>query len=144
MKVSKIFVRGLVVLALLAFCSVPALAQRGKWWQDTRFQQELGLTAEQSARLEEIFQKTQPMLRQRMQALDAAEREFDRLVETGDDASVLDYVDIVEAARAEVNKTRTMMLLRMRRSLTTDQWAKFTALADQRNNRNRTPDRRQR
>ena len=143
MKVSKIFVRGLAVLALLAFCSVPALAQRGKWWQDARFQQELGLTAEQSARLEAIFQKTQPMLRQRMQALDDAEREFDRLVETGDDASVLAYVDILEAARAEVNKTRTMMLLRMRRSLTADQWAKFTALADQRN-RNRTPDRRQR
>jgi hypothetical protein len=38
-------------------------------------------------------------------------------------------VDVVEAARAELNKTRTMMLLRMRRSLTTDQWAKFTALA---------------
>ena len=144
MKVSKIFTQGVAVLALLAFCAAPALAQRGKWWQDPRFQQELGLTADQSARLEQIFQKTQPMLRQRMQALDAAEREFDRLVETGDDDSVLDYVNIVEAARAEVNKTRTMMLLRMRRSLTADQWAKFTALADQRNTRNRTPDRRQR
>jgi Spy/CpxP family protein refolding chaperone len=144
MKVSKIFARGVMVLALVAFCAVPALAQRGKWWQDTRFQQELGLTAEQSTRLEEIFQKTQPMLRQRMQALEDAEREFDRLVETGDDASVLNYVDIVEAARAEVNKTRTMMLLRMRRSLTADQWATFRALAEQRNNRNRTPDRRQR
>ena len=140
MKVSKIFARGVAVLALVAFCAAPALAQRGKWWQDERFRRELGLTAEQSTRLEEIFQKTQPMLRQRMQALDAAEKEFDRLVETGDDATVLNYVSIVEAARAELNKTRTMMLLRMRRSLTADQWAKFTALADQRNNRNRTPD----
>jgi Spy/CpxP family protein refolding chaperone len=143
MKVSKIFSRGVAVLALLAFCAAPALAQRGKWWQDERFRRELGLTAEQSARLEEIFQKTQPTLRQRMQALDQAEKEFDLLVETGDDASVLDHVEIVEAARAELNKTRTVMLLRMRRSLTADQWAKFTALADQRN-RDRTPDRRQR
>jgi Spy/CpxP family protein refolding chaperone len=143
MKVSKIFVRGVAVLALLAFCAAPALAQRGKWWQDERFRRELGLTAEQSTRLEEIFQKTQPTLRQRMQALDQAEQEFDLLVETGDDASVLDHVGIVEAARAELNKTRTVMLLRMRRSLTADQWAKFTALADQRN-RDRTPDRRQR
>lgn len=139
MKVSRIFVRGVAVLALLAFCAAPVLAQRGKWWQDERFRRELGLTAEQSARLEEIFQKTQPQLRQRMQALDQAEREFDRLVETGDDASVLDHVGIVEAARGELNKTRTVMLLRMRRSLTADQWAKFTALADQRNR-----DRRQR
>jgi hypothetical protein len=33
MKVSRIFVRGVAVLALLAFCAVPALAQRGKWWR---------------------------------------------------------------------------------------------------------------
>ena len=43
-----------------------------------------------------------------MEALDSAEDEFDRLVETGDDASVLEHVDIVEAARAELNKTRTL------------------------------------
>jgi Spy/CpxP family protein refolding chaperone len=143
MKVSKNFRRTAAVLALLALSAAPVFAQRGKWWQDERFGRELGLTPEQSTRLEEIFQKTQPTLRQRMQALDQAEKEFDRLVETGDDASVLDYVEIVETARAELNKTRTMMLLRMRRSLTADQWAKFTALADQRT-RNRTPDRRQR
>ena len=141
MKVSKNLRRAAAIITLLALGASPAFAQRGKWWQDERFRRELGLTAEQSARLEEIFQKTQPTLRQRMQALDQAEKEFDRLVETGDDASVLDHVEIVEAARAELNKTRTMMLLRMRRSLTADQWAKFTALADQRN-RSRTPDRR--
>jgi Spy/CpxP family protein refolding chaperone len=143
MKVSKIFARGIAVVALLGFCAAPALAQRGKWWQDDRFRRELGLTADQSTRLEEIFQKHQPQLRQRMQALDQAQKEFDRLVETGDDDSVLEYVSVVEAARAELNKTRTVMLLRMRRSLTADQWAKFTALADQRN-RDRSPDRRQR
>ena len=78
-----------------------------------------------------------------MRALDRAEDEFDRLVESGDDASVLEYVGIVETARAELNKTRTVMLLRMRRSLTTDQWAMFTALADERN-RERGSSRRQR
>ena len=143
MKVSKIFVRGVAVAGLLIFCAAPALAQRGKWWQDERFRRELSLTAEQSTRLEEIFQKTQPTLRQRMQALDRAEDELDQLIETGDDATVLEHVGIVEAARGELNKTRTVMLLRMRRSLTADQWAKFTALADQRN-RQRSPDRRQR
>ena len=143
MKVSKIFTRCVGAVALLAFCAAPALAQRGKWWQDERFRRELALTAEQSVRLEEIFQKTQPTLRQRMQALDQAEEQFDRLVEKGDDASVLEYVGVVEVARAELNKTRTVMLLRMRRSLTADQWAKFTALADERG-RGRTPDRRRR
>ena len=123
--------RGAAIVALIACAVAPALAQRGKWWQDERFKSELGLTTEQSARLEEIFQKTQPHLRQRWRALNQAEDEFDRLVEYGDDESVLDYVGIVEAARAELNKTRTVMLLRMRRSLTTEQWGKFTALADE-------------
>lgn len=142
MKVSSC-ARGVVLTVLLVSLGTPVLAQRGKWWHDDRFKTELGLTPEQSIRLEEIFQKTQPLLRQRMQALQAAEDEFDRRVEQGDDSSVMDYVGTVEAARAELNKTRTVMLLRMRRSLTADQWAKFTALADQRD-RQRRQQRRQR
>lgn len=137
MKVSNNLARVVAALVLLALCATPALAQRGKWWQDDRFRKELGLTAEQSERLEAIFQKTQPTLRERMRSLDQAEDQLEELIETGDDATVMEHVGVVEAARAELNKTRTMMLLRMRRTLTTDQWAKFTALADahQRNRR---------
>ena len=146
MKVSKNFASRLAaLLALIILMAAPAFAQRGKWWQDERFGHELGLTPEQRTRLEAIFQKTQPMLRQRMQALDDAQTEFDRLVERGDDNSVMEQVIVVETARAELNKTRTMMLLRMRRSLTTDQWAKFTALHQaserDRGNRSRSPGR---
>ena len=144
MKVSKILSRGLGVGILIAIVGAPVLAQRGKWWQDEQFRRELALTAEQSARLEAIFQKTQPTLRERMQALNQAEEQLDRLIEKGDDASVLEYVGVVESARAELNKTRTMMLLRMRRTLTADQWAKFTALAEERNDRRRRNDRSQR
>ena len=64
---------------LSALCPPPL---RAKVVAGRAFRRELGLTAEQSTRLEEIFQKTQPTLRQRMQALDQAEMEFDRLVET--------------------------------------------------------------
>jgi Spy/CpxP family protein refolding chaperone len=143
MKVSKNFTVALAAGILVLLSASPARAQRGKWWQDERFSRDLGLTAEQSTRLEEIFQKTQPTLRQKMKALDDAEEQFDQLVEKGDDASVLQFMETVESARAELNKTRTMMLLRMRRSLTPDQWAKFTALADQRRDRPRPADRRQ-
>jgi Spy/CpxP family protein refolding chaperone len=120
---------------LLVAAALPASAQRHKWWQDERFQRELGLTAEQSARLEEIFQKHQPVLRQRMEALDQAQAVFNQVVEKGDDTAVMKQVDVVETARAELAKTRTLMLLRMRRSLTADQWAKFTALAQKPRNR---------
>jgi Spy/CpxP family protein refolding chaperone len=144
MKVSKILTRWVAVVILVAGAGTIALAQRGKWWQDEQFRHELALTAEQSARLEAIFQKTQPTLRERMQTLNRAEEQLDRLIEKGDDASVLEYVGVVESARAELNKTRTMMLLRMRRTLTADQWAKFTALAEERNNRRGRNDRNQR
>jgi len=145
MKVSKNLARCVAALVLLTFCAAPAYAQRGKWWQDDRFRKELGLTDEQSARLEAIFQKTQPGLRERMRSLDQAEDQLELLIETGDDATVMQHVGVVETARAELNKTRTMMLLRMRRALTADQWAKFTALADERNrrDRDRTQDRQQ-
>jgi Spy/CpxP family protein refolding chaperone len=144
MKVSKILTRWVVVVVLVAGGGTTALAQRGKWWQDEQFRRELVLTAEQSTRLEAIFQKTQPTLRERMQTLNQAEEQLDRLIEKGDDASVLEYVGVVESARAELNKTRTMMLLRMRRTLTADQWAKFTALAAARNDRRGRSDRSQR
>ena len=142
MKVSKnLITRASALAALLLFVASPALAQRGKWWQDERFRRELSLTPEQSLRLEEIFQKHQPMLRQRMEALDQAEAAFDRVVEKGDDTEVMGQVDVIERARAELNKERTMMLLRMRRTLTTDQWAKFTALAPRDRDRGKPPSR---
>ena len=140
MKVSKNLLGGLLPLLMLLALSVgPASAQGFKWWQDDQFKRELGLTTEQSARLEEIFQKSLPGLRRQKEALDRAQAEFDRLVERGDDATVMEQVSAVEGARAELNKARTIMLLRMRRSLTTDQWAKFTALHERDRDRGRPP-----
>ena len=120
--------RAAVVTAALLFLAAPAVAQGFKWWQSDLYKRELGLTAEQSRRLEDIFQAAAPTLRIQKKALDQAETEFERLVEKGDDGAVMEQVGRVEIARAELNKSRTMMLLRMRRVLTTDQWAKFTAL----------------
>lgn len=137
MNAAKFFRRVVAAVALVTLCAAPALAQRGKWWQNDQFRRELGLTAEQTARLESIFQKHQPRLREHMRALDQAEDELNKLIEKGDDASVMAHMGVVEAARTELNKTRTLMLLRMRRSLTADQWATFTALASERNQRRR-------
>ena len=132
MKVLRILVSvagAAVVCAVLL--AVPASAQGFKWWNDETFRRELGLTSEQSSRLEGIFQQSLPALRKHKDALDRAQAEFDRLVEHASDGTVMEQVNAVEGARAELNKARVMMLLRMRRSLTTDQWAKFTALQQQ-------------
>ena len=106
----------------------PATAQAFKWWQSEQYRRDLGLTTEQSRRLEEIFQAAVPTLKAHKKALDLAEAEFERLMERCDDGSVMDQVERVEAARAELNKSHTMMMLRMKKVLTPDQWARFTAL----------------
>lgn len=121
----------LVLLAALVLPS-PAAAQRFKWWQADQVQQELGLTREQSARLEEIFQSYLPSLRKQKETLDVAEHQFNKLVAKGDHAATLAQVDVVEQARAALNKTRALQLVHMRRVLTADQHAKLTAILRER------------
>jgi Spy/CpxP family protein refolding chaperone len=116
----------------------PVAAQRFKWWQADRVQTELGLTKEQVTRLEEVFQSHLPTLRKQKDALDAAEAEFDRLVAKGDHAATLAQIDVVETARAALNKSRALQLVYMRRALTADQHAKLTAML---RNRDRDRDR---
>jgi Spy/CpxP family protein refolding chaperone len=116
------------LLALTFLLAVPAAGQGFKWWQSDKYKRELGLTAEQSRQLEEIFQAALPNLRLLNGALEQAESEFERLLQKGDDAAIMEQVNRVTAARGELSTFRTMMLVRMRKKLTTDQWAKFTAM----------------
>jgi len=118
-----------VVVAALAWTTTLSAGQQGfKWWQSDHYKKELQLTAEQTRRMEEIFQKAMPQLKVQKSALDEAEAKFERLVEKGEDAAVMEQINVVEAARAELNKGRTLMLYGMRKAMTRDQWVKFTAL----------------
>jgi Spy/CpxP family protein refolding chaperone len=128
------------VVGAAVVCAPPASAQGFKWWQSDTFRRELGLTQEQSTKIEAIFQKTLPALRQQKDALDKSEADFNQMVEASDDAQVMAQVTVVEAARSELNKSRTMMLLRMRRVLTPDQRVKFVMLQQQMRNRGRSGD----
>jgi Spy/CpxP family protein refolding chaperone len=129
MKSTTSFARSAALLALAAVLLLvqPASGQGFKWWQSDEFKKELGLTAEQTRRLEEIFQKALPGLKVQKTALDVAEAQFEKLIERGGDAA-MEQINAVEAARFELNKTRQRMLVNMRNLLTGEQWAKFTAL----------------
>jgi len=127
-----------VVVGVAVLFALPASAQGFKWWQSDTFVRGLGLTQEQSAKIEAIFQKTVPVLRTQKDSLDKAEADFNQMVEASDDAQVMAQVGVVEAARSELNKSRTMMLLRMRRVLTPDQRVTFVMLQQQMRNRGRS------
>src|SRR6185369_7347229 len=130
------------VIGAVVLLAAPASAQGFKWWQADVFKRELGLTTDQSAKIEAIFQKTVPVLRQEKDALDRAQADFNQMIEASDDAQVMAQVGVVEAARSELNKSRTMMLLRMRRVLTPDQRVKFVMLQQQARNHGRSGGRR--
>ena len=117
-----------LTVALVSIATLSAGQQGFKWWQSDRYKKELGLTAEQTRRMEEIFQKALPQLKTQKSALDEAEAKFERLVERGDDIVVMEQINVVEAARADLNKSRALMLYGMRKVMTRDQWLKFTAL----------------
>ncbi len=122
-----VYFPALIAAAIVVSLALPSAAQGYKWWQADGVIKELGLTSEQTRRLEEIFQKAMPTLKTQKTALDSAEAQFERLMAKGDEAA-MEQINVVEAARAELNKTRALMLWNMRQVLTRDQWAKFTAL----------------
>jgi Spy/CpxP family protein refolding chaperone len=102
------------------------------WWRDAQFQKDLSLTVEQSTRIDNVFQSTVTILRQKKVELDQQESELSRLIASNAEEGVVTrQVDKVEAIRAHLNKTRTLMLLRMRQVLSPDQRVQLNKLHDQ-------------
>ena len=131
----------LVLSLAVTRCTGEASAQGFKWWQDDKFQQELSLTPEQISRLDEIFQTLQPTLKGQKETLDKLEARLSKVINDpkSDEAAMLQIAERVETARGELSKSRTLLLFRMRRILTSDQDVKMKALHEQwvRERRNR-------
>jgi Spy/CpxP family protein refolding chaperone len=119
-----------VVLALAA----PLHAQSFgfSWWKDAQFQRDLGLTPDQTAKIDAIFQSTISLLRQKKADLDRQEDELSLMIAAGADESLVTrQVDKVESTRASMNKMRTLMLLHERQVLTPDQRVRLNKLHEQ-------------
>jgi Spy/CpxP family protein refolding chaperone len=102
------------------------------WWKDARFQHDLGLSAEQSARIDAIFQASISQLRPKKEELDKQEELLSQQIMAGaDEMLVTKQVDRIEAIRAHMNKMRTLMLLHERQVLTPDQRVRLNKLHEQ-------------
>jgi Spy/CpxP family protein refolding chaperone len=98
-------------------------APRPKWWQSADCRAAVGITDQQSASIERIFQSVLPELRAEKAELERQETALARLLkdESAGEAVVIRTIDRVEAARSALAKTRTLMLYRMHRVLSPEQ-----------------------
>ena len=80
-----------------------------------------------------IFETTMPELRQDREELERLEAKLSRMIqdERMDEASLARQIDRVETARANGNKTRSLMLTRMYRVLTREQRTRFDQISKQ-------------
>jgi len=102
------------------------------WWKDAQFQHDLALTADQSARIDAIFQTAIAQLRPKKEELDKQEELLSQQIVAGaDEALVTKQVDRVEAIRSHMNKMRTLMLLKERQVLSPEQRVKLNKLHEQ-------------
>ena len=107
---------------------------RWKWWLYDRA--ELGITDKQSAEIDKIFEATMPAQRAKREELERLEAALAIMTSENkaDVATVQAQVDKVENLRAEMNKTRTVMLYRINLILSTEQRVKVKELIEKRRN----------
>lgn len=130
--------RQLICTAFLLMASVPAFAQTltpqtlpFPWWKSDPFKKELGLSVAQSERIDKIWETTRPELRAEWDELSKCEEKLSNLIQKDVDEALLSrQIDRVESARANANKTRSLMLVQMLKVLTPDQRVRFKTLHD--------------
>jgi len=135
--------RGLAAALFLVALTGTAAAQSlpappGPWWSQEPVKKELGLTSEQATKIDQIWKERFPGAQDDKNRLDQLEARLSYLIENdADETMVMRQADKVESLRANMNKDRILMLVRMRQVLTPAQRVKLTAIhnrweADQR------------
>lgn len=114
-----------------------------KFWQGDS-KTELGITNQQSSEIEQIFQSALPKLESSKEKIDKLEATLSQTIKdnTAELSTVAQQVDRLETARAELYKTRTLMLYRMRGVLSADQRAKLQAIWEAGRSKGANPGRR--
>ena len=110
--------------------SPPEAPARWKWWLNADDRKELGITDEQSAQIDQIFESTMPPQRSKWREFERLEDDLSNMSKQGkaDVATFTQKVTQVENLRAELSITRTVMLYRMRQVLTPQQRPQVEAL----------------
>ncbi len=103
------------------------------WWKDVKTMQAVGITADQSKQIDDLFHKRLPDARAQEREFRKQETELNRLLrerKVGSDVIAV-QLDRVEAQRTTLNKTRTLMLYQVYQVLSAEQYAKLIAYWEQ-------------
>jgi Spy/CpxP family protein refolding chaperone len=102
-----------------------------RWWATEKYKQELKLTAEQSAELEQIVQSSMSRMKADKEDLDRAQSDFRQLMErpAASQRELLKAAERLEMARYSIAKERTTMLVRIHSVLTPEQRKGLDAIA---------------
>jgi Spy/CpxP family protein refolding chaperone len=103
------------------------VAGRGKWWKDSALMKRIGVSDDQVAKIEKIFQDHRLQLIDLHADLEKQEAILEPLVEADQpvESQVVAQIDRVAQARANLEKSDAVMLLAIRRVLSVEQWKKL-------------------
>ncbi len=120
----KALAAALAFATLIASAASAADLPEGKWWKRPRLAAEIGLTADQVRQIEQIFVRSRTRLIDLRAALEKKQLALAESMEnrTADRRTVEKQIEEVENARAELQKTRALMILDMKQVLRPEQW----------------------
>lgn len=123
-----------VALALVAggLLAAPELPE-GKWWKKPRIAAEIGLSPDQARELEVIFVRSRGKLIDLRGELQKKQAELQDSMEdeSADRGVVGSKIEVVENARAELQKARALMFLDMKRVLRAEQWDRLKEIQEE-------------
>ena len=103
------------------------IAPAGLWWRSSMVAQRIGLTADQTKKMDSIFEQSRLQLIDLKANVEKQNAMLEPLLSANppDTAKAMAQIDKVAEARAELEKADAKMLLGIRGVLTPDQWTKL-------------------
>lgn len=103
------------------------LGPPGRWWDNGRFAQSIGLDTRQQRRMDDIFGENKGTLVKLYKNLQHEETQLLKTVRGKDldEATIFQQIDRVAQARGELEKANAHLLLQIRKEMTTEQTARL-------------------
>jgi Spy/CpxP family protein refolding chaperone len=110
--------------------SALGLGPVGRWWDDKSIVQAVGLTKDQTKKMDQIFNANRLAILESYEAFLKEQSKLDALSKDPqvDKARLFAGIDAASQARALLQKTTTQMLLQIRRQMNPDQIARLDKL----------------